>query len=203
VVQKIDEVGVLRDEDNWIAKAGGRIEDVPVRHMQETKVLNVRRVLTMLGREPTGKRGRELSVNPNDMTRKARLGGRWVVRPSSHLGSGSHDRMIHLTGSVEETSRDVLPLEVGKLSQDGLGGLARRKQLQDVQHPDSHAANAGPTPTLSRLNRDSAKKLRFSHTTSWVMHHSALKYAPPATDSKGRGRSPHLELNHKRSGHDR
>ena len=68
MVQEVDEVSVLGDEDNWFTKAGGRVEYVPVRHMQKTKVLNVRRALTLLGHEPTGKRGWKLSVNPNDVT---------------------------------------------------------------------------------------------------------------------------------------
>jgi hypothetical protein len=34
VVQKIDEVGVLGDEDDWLTKADCRVEYVPVRLMQ-------------------------------------------------------------------------------------------------------------------------------------------------------------------------
>ena len=59
-----------------------------------------------------------------------------------------------MVGSVGEAGEDVVLGKLGIVGHDGLMCHASGQPAQNVDHGDAHAANAGATAALARLDGD-------------------------------------------------
>ena len=122
------------------------------------------RIDLMLVPEPASESGRELRVDPH-------FGGSsHVWHPAGRIGPQRADlrgqnRMIQLTGRIQETGRDVVGLQVRVVRQDLIPRFPSGQKLEDVEDTDTHSADARTAPALLRVNRDPAKKIRLAHVS--------------------------------------
>jgi hypothetical protein len=56
--------------------------------------------------------------------------------------------VIGLSRGELQTCADVFGLQIQKIPKNFGFGYACSEEFQDVDHPNTHAANAGPSPTL-------------------------------------------------------
>lgn len=68
--------------------------------------------------------------------------------------------MVEASRGEQQTGRDVVGFQVGKVFEDLLLRLARGQQFQDVDHANAHPANAGAAATLFGTDRDASEELR-------------------------------------------
>src|SRR6056297_816255 len=140
------------------------------------------RIDLMLVPEPPSESGRELRVDPH-------FGGSsHVWHPVGRIGPQRADlrgqnRMIQLTGRIQETCRDVLGLQVRVVRQDLLLRLPSGEELEHIKHTDTHSADARTASALLRVNRDPAKKIRLAHVSPRSLVHMNLPATKPISES--------------------
>jgi len=62
--------------------------------------------------------------------------------------------MVQFTTRILQARLNVFGLQIGKLLQDLRRGQSVRQEVQDVNDPDAHASDAGPSAALLRVYRD-------------------------------------------------
>jgi hypothetical protein len=62
--------------------------------------------------------------------------------------------MIETTPRVPEAGNNVIELQIGELFDNLLGRQAGGKEIEDIDHSDAEAPNAGASATLLRIDRD-------------------------------------------------
>ena len=140
------------------------------------------RIDLMLVPEPASESGRELRVDPH-------FGGSsHVWHPAGRIGPQRADlrgqnRMIQLTGRIQETGRDVVGLQVRVVRQDLIPRFPSGQKLEDVEDTDTHSADARTAPALLRVNRDPAKKIRLAHVSPRSLVHMNLPASKPISES--------------------
>lgn len=65
---------------------------------------------------------------------------------------------------ILEASLNVFRLKVGEFLQNLLGGQSICQEVQDVDHPDAHASDAGPAPALLSVNRYAIHSAKILHS---------------------------------------
>jgi hypothetical protein len=70
--------------------------------------------------------------------------------------------MIQFAGSVLKGCFQVFAFEVRHFFQDLFGSETRRKEIENVNNANTHAANARSTATLVRIDCDSLQQLAIS-----------------------------------------
>jgi hypothetical protein len=68
-------------------------------------------------------------------------------------------RMIHVPSSMAQSRLDIVHLEIRKFLQDLVGIQAGGKEIEDVNNPNAHTANARAPAALLRVDRDSVGQL--------------------------------------------
>ena len=62
--------------------------------------------------------------------------------------------MVEPPAGKSKAGRNVFRFEIRQLFQNLLLGESRGKQIENINHPNPHSANAGPPPALLRIHRN-------------------------------------------------
>jgi hypothetical protein len=134
------EIDVLRDDDGVLSAC--YFEDFRIAGPEKPEILEVHGAEAVLCLEPVGERRWQLRVYQNDAARCRR----------GH--SGGEHRVVQAPGGVPEDRSNVFTFEVGVVGDDLLRGLASREPIEDVDHPNAHAADARTTAALVGVDGD-------------------------------------------------
>jgi hypothetical protein len=143
VLNELNEILILCNHRRNVGRAS-RLEDWSVVGGEEAELKNVSRVNVILSAEPHGQRWGQLCIDPDAERRSRSLG--WL----SHLSRDC--RMIQAPRRVEQAGGNVVGLEIWELLEDLLVGLPSRQQLENVDDPNPHTANARPAAALLRAD---------------------------------------------------
>jgi hypothetical protein len=113
----------------------------------------------------------KLCVDPG----RARGTGRPSSRDVGHGRLCCQDRVIELTGRVEQAGGNIVGFEIRIVREDVLRRLSGGEKLEHVDDADPNPTNAGASPALFRIDRDSGQQLGFAH---WGHSRSASRPGP-------------------------
>jgi hypothetical protein len=75
-------------------------------------------------------------------------------RSGSSTISGNDDGVVRLCPGEGRTGGDIVPLQIRKIAQHFGLAYASGKEIEDVLHPNTHAADARATAALVRVEGD-------------------------------------------------
>ena len=120
-----------------------RAEDDQIFGLAQSEVAERHRVDGVGITEPRGERGRELRIDPEYRGRAHQMGG---LR--------GEDGMIKAATREPKARGDVVQFEIRQLVDDLRRRKTSSKQVEHIDHPDAHAADARPAAAFARFHGD-------------------------------------------------
>jgi hypothetical protein len=158
-IEEFREVVVLRHHGNRSGRRARRRENLGITGPMQPELFKVMGVGSVLFPQPSRQGRRKLRVDPG----RGRGAGPLSSRDVGHESLRRENGMIELTGRVEQAGGNVVRFEIRIFREDLLRRLPRGEKLEHVDDADPNPANAGTSPTLLGINRDSGQEIGFAH----------------------------------------